>query len=103
MLLVDDELVFISDNGIATCLDARTGSEHWKERIEGNYSASPLFADGRLYFFSQEGKTTVVGPGTEYSHLAENSLDGGFMASPAAAGKAIYLRTETHLYRIEND
>ena len=103
MLLIGDELTFISDNGIATCLDARTGSEHWKERIEGNYSASPLFADGRLYFFSQEGKATVVNPGTDYGHMAENSLDGGFMASPAVAGKAIYLRTETHLYRIEND
>ena len=103
MLLIGDELTFTSDNGIATCLDARTGDEHWKERIEGNYSASPLFADGRLYFFSQEGKATVVARGTEYSHLADNILDGGFMASPAVADKAIFLRTETHLYRIEND
>lgn len=103
MLLIGDELVFIADNGIATCLDAQTGSEHWKERVEGNYSASPLFVDGRVYFFSQEGVATVVAPGKEFETLAENTLDGGFMASPAVAGKAIYLRTDTHLYRIEND
>ena len=88
MLLVGDELVFISDNGIATCLNAKTGDEHWKERIEGNYSASPLFADGRFYFFSQDGVTNVVAPGTEYKHLAENTLDGGFMASPTAGAHA---------------
>lgn len=103
MLLVGNELVFIADNGIAVCLDAKTGEEHWKERVEGNYSASPLFADGRLYFFSQDGVTNVIARGTEYEHIAENTLDGGFMASPAVAGNALFLRTESHLYRIEND
>ena len=103
MLLIGDELVFIADNGIAMCLDAKTKTEHWKERVEGNYSASPLFAGGHIYFFSQDGATNVVAAGTEYKHIAENTLDGGFMASPAVAGKALYLRTETHLYRIENE
>ena len=69
--------------------------------MPGNYSASPLFVDGRIYFFSQEGKATVIAPGKEYKELAINQLDGGFMASPAVAGKALFLRTETHLYRIE--
>ena len=101
LLLVGDELYFVSDGGVTTCLDAKTGTEHWQQRMPGQYSASPLFVDGRIYFFSQEGKATVIAPGKEYKELAINQLDGGFMASPAVAGKALFLRTETHLYRIE--
>lgn len=103
MLLIGDELYFIADKGIGVCLDANTGDEHWKERISGQYAASPLFADGRIYFFSQDGKTSVVKAGRKFEQLAENQLDGRFMASPAVAGKALFLRTETHLYRIETD
>ncbi|MFP6765122.1 MAG: PQQ-binding-like beta-propeller repeat protein [Planctomycetaceae bacterium] len=102
MLLVGDHMYFISDKGIGMCLAAESGREVWKERIGGAFSASPLYADGRMYFFDQSGKTTVLAPGNEYRVLAENQLEGGFMASPAAAGKALFLRTGTHLYRIEN-
>ena len=101
MLLVEDELYFVTDNGIGFCLDARTGKENWKERISGAFAASPLFADGRIYYFSQDGRTIVLQPGEKYEQLAENKLDAGFMASPAVAGKALFLRTDTHLYRIE--
>ena len=101
MLLIQDELYFINDRGIGMCLDARTGHEFWKERIDGNHSASPLYANGRIYFFSHEGKSVVIESGKEFKQLAENSLDSGFMASPAVAGNALFLRTETHLYRIE--
>lgn len=100
-LLVGDELYLVSDNGVGTCLDAKTGEMHWTERLSGQYSASPLYADGRIYVFSQEGKTLVFKPGKEYEELAENQLDAGFMASPAVAGNALFLRTETHLYRVE--
>ena len=101
MLLIDDGLYFVTDKGIGMCVDAQTGSENWKERIEGNYSASPLFANGRIYLFSQEGKTVVVNASKQFKKLAESTLDGGFMASPAVADNALFLRTETHLYRIE--
>lgn len=101
MLLVQDRLYFISDKGIGMCLDAKSGDEVWKERVDGAFSASPVYADGRLYFFDQEGKATVLAPGDKYKLLAQNKLDGGFMASPAIAGKALFLRTESHLYRIE--
>ncbi|MDA1164931.1 MAG: PQQ-binding-like beta-propeller repeat protein [Planctomycetota bacterium] len=103
MLLIGDELYFINDTGIGMCLDARTGKEHWKERIAGQYSASPLFASGRIYLFSHEGKSIVIEPGREYKQLSENTLAGGFMASPAVAGNALFLRTGTHLYRVERD
>jgi hypothetical protein len=101
MILVGDGLYFVNDKGIAFCLDAKTGQERWKERVSGQFSASPLFAGGRLYFFSQEGRTLVLEPGDKYRLLAENQLESGFMASPAVAGDALFLRTEKHLYRIE--
>lgn len=102
LLLVDEQLYFMNDSGVAFCLEAKTGKEVWRKRVGGDYSASPLAADGHLYFFSQDGRATVLKPGAEYQLVAENTLDAGFMASPAVAGKALFLRTETHLYRIEN-
>ncbi len=95
-------LYAIDDNGVATCWNAGTGAVLWNERIGGNYSASPLLADYHLYFFSEEGRVTVVAAGGHFKKEAENQLPGGFMASPAVSGKALFLRTRTHLYRIEN-
>jgi outer membrane protein assembly factor BamB len=101
LLLLGDLLYGLEDGGVATCWEAKTGNVVWNERIGGNYSASPLAAEGRIYFFSEEGKTTVVAGGREFRRLAENQLDNGFMASPAVAGKALFLRTRTHLYRLQ--
>ncbi|HZN64781.1 MAG TPA: PQQ-binding-like beta-propeller repeat protein [Tepidisphaeraceae bacterium] len=101
VLLHDDLLYLVDDGGIATCLEAASGKEVWRKRIGGNYSASPLYADGRVYFFSEEGKTTAVAPGREAKVLGESQLDAGFMASPAVADDAFFLRTKTHLYRVE--
>ena len=64
-------------------------------------SASPLLADGRLYVFSEEGKCTTLAAGREFKKLGESIMSSGIMATPAIAGKAIYLRTKTDLYRIE--
>lgn len=100
-LLVENELYFVSDTGVATCVDAKTGKVHWRERLGGNFSASPLFADGRIYFLDENGVTTVLAPGPEFKELAKNSLEGRTLASIAVAGKAMFLRTDTHLYRIE--
>ena len=101
VLLMDDLLFMIGDGGIATCLEAKTGELVWKARVGETYSASPVSADGRIYFFSEDGKTTVIQARREFKVLAENHLDEGFMASPAIAGRAMFLRTRTHLYRIE--
>ena len=99
--LAEDLLVSIDDGGVAGCVEALTGKEVWRERIGGNYSASPLLAEHRIYFFSEEGNTTVIQAGRQFKKLAENTLDDGFLASPAVAGKALFLRTRSHLYRIE--
>ena len=100
-LVVGDELYLISDDGIATCLDAVSGEQHWQKRIGGNFSASPTFADGRIYLLDENGKTTVIAPGKTFESLAANQLEGRTLATPAMVDAAIFLRTDTHLYRIE--
>lgn len=101
-LILHDELLYgIEDGGVATCWDARTGEVGWNERLGGNYSASPLLAAGRIYFFSEEGKTVVVAANRQFKRLADNTLGDGFMASPAVTGDALILRSRTHLYRVE--
>jgi outer membrane protein assembly factor BamB len=99
-LAVGDELYIVNDGGIATCLDARTGNLIWQQRLSGTYSASPVFADGRIYFLAEQGVTTVIAPGKEFRRLAINTLDGGLLASMAVSGGSLFLRTDSHLYRI---
>jgi outer membrane protein assembly factor BamB len=102
-IVVDGLLYMVSDDGLVTCLETGTGKQVWRSRIGGTFAGSPIYADGRLYFFSQQGKTTVLKPGRSFEQLAVNSLDNGFMASPAVSGRALFLRTKTDLYRIESD
>ncbi len=100
--ILDGDLIFmVADNGVATCLDAKTGDRIWNKRLEGEFSASPIWAEGRLYFSNHDGQTFVVAASRDYELLATNQLDAGCMASPAVYDKAIYLRTKTHVYRIE--
>lgn len=102
LVLVGDLLFGVEDGGVATCWEARTGRVVWNERLGGNYSASLLAGEGRVYYFSEEGKTTVVAADTRTFHkLAENQLGDGFMASPAVSGRALFLRSRSMLYRIE--
>ena len=100
-LIVGDELYLVSDNGIATCMDAVTGEQHWQERVGGNFTASPTFADGQIYLLDEDGTTTVFAPGRKFESLAVNKLEGRTLATPAMVDNTIFLRTDTHLYRIE--
>ena len=100
-LIVGDEIYFVSDGGILTCLDARKGTLHWRERLGGNFSASPAFADGKIFLLDEDGKSTVIRPGRNFDKLAENQLDGRTLASMAIAGRSLLIRSDTHLYRIE--
>ena len=101
LLLLGDLLFMLGDAGIVSCLDAKTGEEVWRARVPDSYSASPLAAEGRIYFFNEDGKTTVIEAGRTFNVLAESTLDDGFMASAAVDGRALYLRTKSALYRIE--
>jgi outer membrane protein assembly factor BamB len=99
-LLVGDELYFVSDGGVATCVDAKTGAEHWRRRLGGNHSASPVYAGGRIYFMSEECESVVIEPGKEFKLLARNRLDGQCLASIGVSNGDLFIRSSTHLHRI---
>jgi len=102
-ILVDDELYLVNDAGIASCLDAKTGELHWRERLHAEFSASPTYADGKIYFCDRNGVTHVVKPGKSLKVIAKNELDGtAHMASFAPYGKAFLIRTNEALYRVES-
>jgi outer membrane protein assembly factor BamB len=113
-IVVDDLVYFAMDDSFVLCVEAKTGAEVWRGRLSGKFRACPIYADGKLFFFSLEGETTVIEPGREFKILATNRLatdaplddprrGPGFMASPAVVGKAMFLRTRHHLYRIEGE
>jgi outer membrane protein assembly factor BamB len=91
---------FISDAGIASCADARTGKIHWSERLGGNFSASPVAAEGRIYFFNESGIAYIVKAGKTYQLLATNALGEPALASPVPADGTLFIRSEAHLWRI---
>ena len=99
-IIVGDDFYMVSDIGVASCLDVATGKIHWQQRVPGNYSASPVFADNRIYFLSEEGVATVIAPGKEFRRLAANSLEGTTFASIAVSQGTFFIRSDTHLYRI---
>ena len=102
LLLVNDLLYMVNDQGFALCLDAKTGALVWRERLKGKHSASPLYGAGRIYFFSEKGLASVLEPGRTFKLLAENQLEDRQMATPAVTGEAFILRTKSHLYRLED-
>ena len=99
-LLVGDNYFMCNDEGIFSCLDAKTGENIWSSRVSGRYWASPIYADGHIYVPSQDGMVVVFKAAREFELVAENKLDAGMTASPAVAGKSLLIRTEKSLYRI---
>lgn len=99
-VLYNGLLFGVHDAGVASCWEADTGKRVWAERLGGNYSASLLRAGDRVYFFNEEGTTTVVQADRQYQLLATNQLDDGCMSSPAVIGDSLIVRTKTHLYRL---
>jgi outer membrane protein assembly factor BamB len=102
-LVLWDELLFaVNDDGIAQCLAARTGKLRWKERLAaGSYRASPIAAEGRIYFLNTAGLTTVVSAAAKFEKLSENKVDDATFASPAVSEGRIYLRGRKHLHCLE--
>lgn len=103
-LAVGDEIYVVSDGGILTCADAVSGKVHYQERLGGKFSASPLFADGRIYLQSEDGEAIVFSPGTEFAELARNRLepsDVRTFASYAVYQSSLLIRSEKQVFRVE--
>jgi outer membrane protein assembly factor BamB len=100
VVVVDDSLFCVSDAGIASCVDALTGEVRWTERLAGNFSASPVVAEGRIYFQNETGSTLVVKASKKFELLATNELGERTLASPAVTEGALFIRGETHLFKL---
>ena len=102
-LIVEDLMFMVNEGGVVSCIEAKSGNLVWKGRVGGNHWASPLYAGGNIYFFSMEGRVSVISAGREFKLLARNEFDDGFIASGAVAGNALILRSRTHLYCIKHE
>ena len=101
-VLVGEELYCVSDRGIASCIEARTGKLHWRERVGGGYSASVLSADGKIYFQNEKGEAVVIEAGKKFKVLSRNKLGERTLASYAISSGAIYIRGSDHLFKIQS-
>ncbi|MFM8288394.1 MAG: PQQ-binding-like beta-propeller repeat protein, partial [Planctomycetaceae bacterium] len=102
-VLVGEELFFVSDNGIASCINAKTGETHWTERLGGNFSASPIHVNDRILMLNENGLATWLAVGRKFEILGTNELPGRTLATPAFSRGAMYLRTDELLYKIAAD
>jgi outer membrane protein assembly factor BamB len=101
LLLIGEELYMVSDNGLASCVDAKTGKVHWSKRLSGKgYSASPIAAGGRVYFLAENGVGTVVKAGKTFELVSNNDIGERTLASYAVSDGALFLRTASKLYRL---
>lgn len=102
-LVFEGRLYMVSDDGIATALNASSGSRIWQSRLGGNYSASPVVVGGKLVFANCEGEVRLLEPGDSFRQLAVNQLDGAVMATPVPCGNSLIVRTVDSLYRIRGE
>jgi outer membrane protein assembly factor BamB len=100
--LVQGGLVYLcSEGGVLTCLDAKTGAQHYRQSLHRDrYRASPVYADGKVYLTARDGTFSVVKAGPKFELLAENHLPDTFTASPVVSGGRLYLRGFRGLYAV---
>lgn len=96
----DDLLFLIADNGVAACVDLASGDLHWRKRIGGNYSSSPVRASNHLYCVSMDGEVVVLAAEKEFRELGRVTLGEGCRSTPAIANGCMYLRTFSQLMSI---
>jgi len=99
-IAVDSYFLVVSDNGIGSCFDAKSGTRLWKRRMGRRFSASLVAANGNVYFLDDDGHCKVVQAGPEYKEIAHNSLGEPTYASPAVSNGQIFIRGEKHLFCI---
>ena len=103
--VISNGLIFmVNSKGILSCLDAKTGQLIWKEKLQGNYNfnSAPVSIEDRIYFTDMDGVTTVIKADKKFQVVAENKLEGKFIARPVVSGNSLIMRSDTHIYRIEN-
>lgn len=99
-VFADGMLFTVTDDGIANCYDAQTGKQLWRERLGGNFKASPVVADGKIYFLNLDGKCTVAAVKPEFEELAVNEIGDTTIASPAIANGKLFIRGKNALFCI---
>jgi outer membrane protein assembly factor BamB len=98
-VIYEGKVFFIRDDGIASCLDLKTGQAHWQERIfSANVKVSPVAGDGKIYFMNGQGNCTVVTAAPKLEVLATNELNEPTLSTPAIGDHKLFIRTEGHLY-----
>jgi outer membrane protein assembly factor BamB len=100
-VIVDGKIYMVEEKGFASCLDAKTGKVFWKEKLDGNYNVSPIYAAGNIYFINTQGKTTIIQRGDSLNILATNKIEGIVKATPAFVSGQMILRTDKFLYLIK--
>ena len=100
-LLVGEELYFLNDGGILSCVEAKTGTEIYRERLGGKFTSSLTYAAGHLYACSREGVVSVVKVGKEFKIAATHQVEGGIYSSPAIVDGSLFLRTDKALLRFD--
>jgi len=99
--VIKDGLIYtITTRNIMMCIDAVTGAEVWSTHVTSNYSASPIYINGNIWFFSVKGDVQVIKEGRKYEVVAQNKMDSGIWATPAFLRESIIMRTQNYLYRI---
>lgn len=103
LLYVKPHLYAVTEEGVASCFKPESGEIVWQERLtpaKSGFSASPVYADGRIYVLSDSGETTVLAPGPEFKVLSRNPLGEKCQASPAVSNGRIFIRSDKHLFCI---
>ncbi len=100
LLVVGSEVYMVSDGGVATCADAKTGDVHWQKRLGGSYSSSPLFGDGKIYFQSEDGEGIVIKAGKTFEEIARNKMAARTLSSYGVVDSDLLIRTDKALFRI---
>ena len=89
-----------TERGIASAIDAETGQTVWKKRLGGVFTASPVIADGKVYFVEESGKTYVIEAAPEFKLVSTNDIGQRTLASPAISNGILLLRTDNHLFAV---
>ena len=101
--VITNGLIFmVNEKGFFSCLDAKTGQEIWKQKLQGNFNfnTAPVSISGKIYLSDMNGATTIINAGKKFEVVAKNKLEGKFIARPVVSGNSLIVRSDTHVYRI---